>query len=192
MLETCGLPHPRGVDRRPEPLAPAEAGTDWPDRTLFFQWHRGDAPEHGRACAVRNQRYKLVNLSELYDLQADPAEANNIAASQPEGVAGLRQAYEAWFTDVGSKGYDPPRIHIGSKAEPLSVLTRQDWRGPRAGWTADSLGYWEVLVERAGSYQVNFEFPAADSEWQAEFQLGDVVRASAAVPAGATKVDFGQ
>ena len=28
----------------------------WPDRTLFFQWHRGDQPELGRAFAARSQR----------------------------------------------------------------------------------------------------------------------------------------
>ena len=32
----------------------------WPDRVLFFQWHRGDAPERYRAFAARSQDWKLV------------------------------------------------------------------------------------------------------------------------------------
>ena len=30
------------------PLLVGEAGVAWPDRTLFFQWHRGDRPEPDR------------------------------------------------------------------------------------------------------------------------------------------------
>ncbi len=37
------------------------------DRSLFFQWHRGDMPEAFRNSAVRNGRYKLVDGKELYD-----------------------------------------------------------------------------------------------------------------------------
>ena len=33
---------------------------DWPDRTLVFQWHRGDEPEKYRAFAARGPQYKLV------------------------------------------------------------------------------------------------------------------------------------
>ena len=38
-------------------------------------------------------------------------------------------------------------------------LSRQDWRGPKAGWAADSEGYWEVKVERAGKYKVTVHAP---------------------------------
>lgn len=37
---------------------------------------------------------------ELYDLEADPSEWNDLAETHPEIVARLRQAYDAWFTDV--------------------------------------------------------------------------------------------
>lgn len=37
---------------------------------------------------------------ELYDLEADPAEWKDLAVSHPETVARLREAYDAWFTDV--------------------------------------------------------------------------------------------
>src|SRR5690606_32440827 len=130
----------------------------WQDRTLFFQWHRGDEPELYRACAARTQRWKLVNGKELYDLQADPAESQDVAADHPHVVAKLRSEYEAWFRDVSARGYAPPRIHIGTQHENPVMLTRQDWRGPRAGWDAKSLGHWEVLVTRPAECEFKVRF----------------------------------
>jgi hypothetical protein len=40
------------------------------------------------------------NAPELYDLMADPGEANNLAARQPERVAQMKRAYEAWRTPM--------------------------------------------------------------------------------------------
>src|SRR5262249_8801198 len=34
-------------------------GKGWPERTLFFQWHRGDRPELYRAFAARSPQWKL-------------------------------------------------------------------------------------------------------------------------------------
>ncbi len=81
------------------PLLKGE-GAGWPDRTLFFQWHRGDTPQLHRAFAARSQRYKLIqplgngenNLPstvdfELYDMANDPLEQRNVAAEEPEVVS---------------------------------------------------------------------------------------------------------
>ncbi len=139
---------------------------NWPERTLFVQWHRGDVPERYRAFAARGPRFKLVQASgvapdtkwtpryELFDIPADPFEQRDLAAERPEEVARLKAAYEAWFTDVTRRGFDPPRIVVGSEKENPVRLSRQDWRGPKAGWAADSNGHWEVRAERAGRYQV--------------------------------------
>jgi len=142
------------------------ANVDVPARTLFVQWHRGDVPERYRAFAARGPRFKLVQANgvapdakwtpryELFDIPADPFEQRDLAAERPEEVARLKTAYDAWFTDVTRRGFDPPRIVVGSEKENPVRLSRQDWRGPRAGWAADSVGHWEVRFERAGRYRV--------------------------------------
>lgn len=76
----------------------------WPDRMLVThqgRWEAGEAAgaKH-RSCAIRDARFKLVNGAELYDLQADPAEQRDVSAEHPVVVARLRQAFEAWWTDV--------------------------------------------------------------------------------------------
>ena len=114
--------------------------TGWPDRTLYFQWHRGDRPEPGRAFAARSQRYKL--------LRPEP----------PPGVRSLRLwSFTTWNMTLTSCTASPPRIRTLSNGsgpvispgwrmsrrpagltpfasswaarENPTVLTRQDWRG---------------------------------------------------------------
>ena len=63
LLEACGVAPPAGVRLDGKSLLPLLRGGPedaWPDRTLFFQWHRGDRPEPGRAFAARSQQYKLL------------------------------------------------------------------------------------------------------------------------------------
>ena len=176
ILELCGVArntaHPRMDGRTLAPLLRGETGA-WTDRTLFTQWHRGDAPELFRDCAARTQQYKLVNGRELFDLTADPGEKNDIASSLPAVAATLRRETEAWFHDVSAtRGYAPPRIHVGAPQEPLTVLTRQDWRGPGASWDATGIGHWEVQVARAARYEIHLRMPAVPSPGKASVRIG--------------------
>jgi arylsulfatase A-like enzyme len=139
-----------------------------PERTLFFQWHRGDVPERYRACAARGPQFKLVQATgvqlnskveskwELFDLLADPYEQHDLASQKPEIAAKLKGEYEQWFADVTKKGFDPPRIQIGTPHESPTRLTRQDWRGPRnTDWNGTTgLGYWLVNVPKGGTFDV--------------------------------------
>lgn len=139
---------------------------NWPGRTIFSQWHRGDSPEKYRAFSARGTRYKLVQAAgvqpgekwqpkyELFDIANDPFEQTDLAAKLPNEVAQLKREYELWFADVTKKGFDPVRSHLGNAKAPLVRLMRQDLRGPKAGWAPDSVGQWEVFVEKAGEYEV--------------------------------------
>ena len=204
LLDLCAVAPPRGVAFDGRSLAPLLSGREvaWPDRTLFFQWHRGEVPELYRAFAARTARYKLAQPAgagdatipakaelKLYDMLEDPLEQRNIAAEHPEVVSNLRAQYEAWFKDVGSRGYAPPRIHLGTQHENPVVLTRQDWRGPRSGWNSDSLGHWEVDVAKAGLYDVRLRFPAAPPEASAHVALGGAALDRPLTP-GATECLF--
>ncbi|MEY4692703.1 MAG: Arylsulfatase [Verrucomicrobiota bacterium] len=76
----------------------------WADRLLvthFGRWEYGEAAAaRYRLCAIRDARFKLVNHRELYDLEADPGEREDLATRHPGIVARLRTAYDAWWDDV--------------------------------------------------------------------------------------------
>lgn len=127
-------------------------------RTVFMQWHRGDAPVRYRNYAAITQQWKLTRPTEdqpdeLYDLQRDPHETADVAVAHPDLVAQLRQEYDAWFDDVGAtrgaRTFDPPTPHIGTSHENPVLLTQNDWRTLDGveGWRNDGLrGYWRVFV----------------------------------------------
>ncbi len=139
---------------------------DSPQRTLFFQCHRGLTPKPFQNCAVVTDRYKLVGypgtfgredldtstgpILELYDIPADRGESTNLADELPEVVKELRNAYTRWFDDVrGTRNFTPGVIHLGNDAEnPVRLCRYQDGNykdGVPHGWT--------VKVERGGKYR---------------------------------------
>ena len=194
LLEACGVPPPAvptrdGVSLYPL-LSQPHASQPWQDRTLYFQWHRGDAGELYNNCAARQQRFKLVNGKELYDLDKDPGESKDISAEQPERVAAMRAGYEAWFKDVAAtRHFVPPRIYLGTRFENPVLLTRQDWRGPQASWLPGGLGYWEVDVRKRGDYEFSLIFPVTEASGTAQVILG-AAKGSVEIAQGATSAQL--
>jgi hypothetical protein len=211
-----------GLDAGPSPaldgrsLWPLWSGAveGMPERLFFTQWHRGDVPEKGRACAIVGDRWKLAQAAgvpegppfeprwELFDLDADPAEATDVAAENPDVVDRLRAAYDVWFDDVSSAGYEPPRISVGSDAEDPVVLTRQDWRGREPGGPLGPTGGWEIEVARPGAYRVtvvrdptpapaDVALTIGEAIASGEFLAGEVqaTLGPVALPAGAARLE---
>ncbi|MCC6152555.1 MAG: arylsulfatase [Candidatus Hydrogenedentes bacterium] len=185
LLELCGIQALltyRFDGRSAAPLLTGNS-TEWPDRTLFFQWHRGDVPEPYNNCCARTQRYKLVNGVELYDLEADPAEANDVAARHPDIVQKLRTEYETWFGDVSAtRGYEPPEIVIGDEHSNPVYLTVQDMRSGEGGGYGSN-GFWKTRFARDGVYDVTLRFNKEVNAGTANVQIGGVL-ASAPIAAG--------
>jgi arylsulfatase A-like enzyme len=167
LVKLCDLPIPQGLKFDGKNIVPLLKGdiANWPDRNLYFQWHRGDIPEKFRNMAVRNQRFKLVQpvgretgafsepRFELYDISNDPFEKNDIAAQYPEIVNQMKADYDNWFTDVCSeRGFEPQLIEIGTQHENPVFLTRQDIRN--ASTFGDDSGYFSIDIKSAGYYRI--------------------------------------
>jgi hypothetical protein len=181
LMEACGVPIPDGIRLDGRSLMPIVRGgaADWPERTLFFQWHRGDVPEPYNSCACLSGRFKLVNGVELYDLRQDPAEERDISNAHPEVVSKLRSEYETWFADVGStRGYDPPRIVVGDARGNPVYLTLQDQRAGEGGGYGLG-GYWAVNVAQTGDYEIVCRYAPEAMGGEASVQVGGVVATTA-------------
>jgi arylsulfatase len=106
LAELCGAAVPDTLTLDGRSLLPLlhDPQAEWPDRFLFThlgRWERGqtDATKY-RECAVRSQRYRLVNNSELYDIVNDPGETKNIIDQHPKVVTDMRKAYDDWWAAV--------------------------------------------------------------------------------------------
>jgi arylsulfatase A-like enzyme len=116
LIDLCGLKKPRGLKFDGASLARLlkDRTSKWPDRTLMVHSQRIENPEKWRKSAVMTQRWRLINGKELYDIPADPAQANDVAGANPRVVKKLRRFYEKLWADL-SKGFDEYcEIIIGS------------------------------------------------------------------------------
>ncbi|MGI9240581.1 MAG: arylsulfatase [Verrucomicrobiales bacterium] len=164
ILEACGAkPGPHALDGRSFlGLFTAPKKTEWPDRQIVIQSHRGTAAQRYHHFMLRDSDWKLLHASgfgnvrfhgepefELYNLKDDPEERNNLAGQRPEILAKLREDYEVWFADVSStrpNNYAPPRVIVGTEHENPSTLTQQDWLGET--WRDGAMGHWVVEVAK--------------------------------------------
>lgn len=209
LLKACGISNSNGVEIDGENLIPLwkEKPIDLSDRTFFMQMHYGPTPFKYMHFSARQQKYKLVsphdfphgivhqptdhvlknvlkNL-ELYDMENDPSERINLADKHPEIVDKLLEEYENWFDEVteerDAKGIQ--RIHLGSKRQLNTTLTRFDWGGPRVISRFDyggprviednQLGFWRVKTEK-GTYKVSLDLPELKSDGIAHVKYNDV------------------
>ncbi len=106
--ELAGAKIPSGIQkidgRSLRPLL-EDPKADWPDRELFVhvgRWKKGDDPSKSKykKCAVRTQRWRLVNNSELYDIANDPYETTNVIDQNSKVVEKLRKAYDQWWAET--------------------------------------------------------------------------------------------
>ena len=80
--------------------------TEWNDRYLFFhrgRWPKGEDPDLSKykASGMRSQRFRLVNNTELYDIENDPGEQVNVFDEFPEVVKEMQTAYDEWWSELG-------------------------------------------------------------------------------------------
>jgi len=165
LVELCGLDH---QPRRPldgvslAPYLRESVVTALEDRTLFVHSQRVEHPKKWRKSAVMTEDWRLVNGAELYRLQADPAQAEDVAGSHPEVVSRLRAAYEQWWTSLEPVHGQYVRIGLGGPEDPVRLMSH-DWHTEDRGtpWHQNHVrngyvgnGPWAVEVERAGEYEV--------------------------------------
>ncbi|MBE0657087.1 MAG: arylsulfatase [Bryobacteraceae bacterium] len=163
MIDLCDLKRlPSPVPHDGTSLAPAlrDSKKALPDRTVVVQYGQHLKPFD---CCVAQGRWRLVGRDELYNLDTDFAQANNVAAQNPEVLARLRGRYEKWWEGVEplTRGFLP--ISIGSSRENPVMLSSSDWqdiyldnhRTVSAGDGGAEGGPWTIRVESSGTYEIS-------------------------------------
>lgn len=161
LLELTGVPAPASAKFDGLSLAGVLRGTaPVPERMFVVQYSRAKLEKW--QCCVVWKNWRLVHGTELYDVDADRAQARNLAAEKPDVVARLRAHYEKWWADLEPKIGEFVATTLGSEKQPVVRLTSSDWQdvycdnsrhvstavgGPRGG-------HWNIHVEAAGTYEV--------------------------------------
>ena len=162
LIELCGLKKPKGLKFDGTSLAKLlkDKASKWPDRTLMVHSQRIEYPEKWRKSAVMTQQWRLINGKELYDIQADPLQENDVASANQKVVKKLRRSYEKLWADL-SKGFDNYcEIVIGSDKQNPTRLMSHDWHTPQVPWNQGAIrsgmqanGFWAVEIDRDGMYE---------------------------------------
>jgi arylsulfatase len=112
LSEIAGAKIPAGLPLEGRSLTPLlkNPSADWKDRHLFThigRWQHGKAKDSKYAgCRVRNARYTMLRPNaaapkwELYGLQNDPAEKQDVLASNTAVARDLEAAYDKWWDSI--------------------------------------------------------------------------------------------
>ena len=171
LIDLCGLQKPDTAPFDGASLAPLLRDDKQKlDRILVVQYSRipSPRPKKGEGC-VMWQRWRLVEDKELYDLQADPAQKNNVIEKNPDVAKKLRAHYDQWWAKV-EKGLDEFQpIHVGSDKENPVRLCPCDWQDMHCDQSAQvrrgeaKNAPWNVFVEKEGDYEITLRRYPAES-----------------------------
>ena len=136
MLGAAGLERPTGHTLDGEDLTPMLENPDASlDRDALY-WHYPYYHHSTPAGAIRSGQWKLIeffedNSLELYNLEEDIGESNNLDRQHPEKADELRSQLAAWRQDVGARMPEPNPKHDPERAH--------EWWNRRAGKPLDEL-----------------------------------------------------
>lgn len=162
LADLCGIKLPRTA--QPDGVSIAgllQERTDrLSDRMLVVQKSQTSEPPAKWDSAVLWGPWRLVNGTELYQIQNDPGQKRNIADQHPDTVKKMRAHYEQWWRDVSKLFNNVQHIVIGSPYENPVRLCGFDWHTHPTPWTQSHIrwekgmnGYWLIEVEQGGQYE---------------------------------------
>ena len=195
LLELCGVPMPKTLPQDGVSLVPLLKGetVSWPDR-MIFSFRAPQGQTRNITGSVRTQRWRAVKAGEkweLYDMQADPGQKNDVSKKYPEVVKKFSAAYEASVKDVTKAGFDPLAIHIGYPQRPIVTLPGHEafleppsqkgisYNGP-SGWANDwitnwtsteAYPWWPVEVVRPGRFEVILMYTCSEKNLGAKVRV---------------------
>ena len=154
-VDLCGLAKPKRtnlpIDGRS--LVPVLQGSeDWADRTLFLHSQNGvKGPQKYTEALVMTEQWRLIYHApgdyELFNIQDDHSQLNDLSRKHPKVVNRLKQAYEVYWKQLGHElPLERPRL----SPHATTCLTNGWQRSIREGITGN--GNWLVEVEEPGTY----------------------------------------
>lgn len=129
------------------------------DRKIVIQYSKGniDGRKWDHAIVLWD-KWRLVGPDELYDIQKDSSQKNNLVEKYPDIVNTMRLHYDNWYEEAKPR-FDQPRfIKLGNEKSQSMELFASDWVGgycdnPPGLVAANKTGFWHLIVEEDGEYE---------------------------------------
>lgn len=133
LLDLCGASKPADLNFDGKSIRPLLTGdgSDWPDRFMVTDSQRVVDPIKWRKTAVMSEEWRLVNGKELYRIDEDPGQKNDVAAEHPEQVAKMTEFYDAWWAELEPTFSQTTEIYLGAPGHDVVSLNGHDWIGER-------------------------------------------------------------
>lgn len=170
LIDLCDIPAPTGIKFDGRSIRPLLADDKpevdrWPDRILVTDSQRVKDPIKWRKSSVMTTRWRLINGTQLYDIETDPGQKRDVASAHADVVERLRDFYEAWWTELEPTFKQDCAIYLGHPAENPTRLTCHDWiTTGSTPWNQAAVrdamggepntGFWNVKVVADGDYEI--------------------------------------
>ena len=152
-----------------EPLLEGNV-SDWPNRVLYMDTQRELNLIKYKNYTVMDNRWRLVNGKELYDMNNDLAQKHNVIMEHPDVAEKLSLGYESWWNSIMSEGVVEryAYIKVGSDQEnPVRISAHDQLNGSLSVWHQThaitgglASGSWKIEVTKGGTYKISLcRFP---------------------------------
>ncbi|MGN0188790.1 MAG: arylsulfatase, partial [Candidatus Cryptobacteroides sp.] len=184
IMELCGIKAPEDYEFDGISLAgQIVSDEEMPDRILVNQFQRRKEIKKYDACvmwgpwrlingldsspednkerkAMYDKRKKEYQINfELYNIEKDPHQDENVIEQYPEIAKKLKDFYENWWEEVSPEMFKRGQIIIGDDAENPMMLCCTSWKDQYVSQKKNVLdgkkvkGTWNVYAEVAGTYR---------------------------------------
>tara|TARA_R110002012_G_scaffold317031_1_gene532788 strand:- start:8624 stop:10411 length:1788 start_codon:yes stop_codon:yes gene_type:complete len=143
----------------------------WPNRILYVDTQRLQNLVKYKDYSVMDDRWRLVNGTELYDMENDKIQSKNVIAQHPIEAEKLAVGYEKWWQSIMSEGPNEryAYIKVGSDKENPSRISAHDmltgkhessWHQNGAIAASQSTGKYKIEFVEDGEYAISLRrFP---------------------------------
>ncbi len=184
LMDLCGLENQDNIKFDGTSIKPllVDPQADMPQRTLVTEGF-DMPPKKWRPNAVMTEQWRLVNNVELYDIQVDPGQNNNIAKNHPEVIKQLQDSHGQYWASVTENDDVVARDIIGSKHQIETRLTAYEAMNINGVFPAYTPGlilnglltfhHWNVYMAQNDQYRIEVRrWPReADTPMRAKYIL---------------------
>ncbi|NIJ45490.1 arylsulfatase A-like enzyme [Wenyingzhuangia heitensis] len=166
LAELCGISLPK--DHLPlagKSLVPLikKPETKW-DRMLVTDSQRIQHPKKWKSSSVMQGKWRLVNGKQLFNVESDKGQNNNVAKQFPEQLEKMKTFYNQWWERVSVKFNEEVYIKVGLSQENPITLTAHDihvtegkypWNQVYVRLGERGVGHWSVDITEDAEYKVS-------------------------------------